>query len=221
MTFTLPIYGWQCPRSESPLFMLRIGLTGGIGCGKSVACGIFEELGVPVVDADQLSREVVAPGEPALAAIAGLFGSSILAADGSLDRGRLRETIFAEPSLRQQLEALLHPLIKQRLIARVEALHAPYAILAIPLLLEAGWRELVDRTLVIDCPEELQIRRTVKRDGVDRHQAEAIVSAQMRRSERLQHADDIILNDGDLDQLRRQIYDLHQRYLSMGLSSRN
>lgn len=195
--------------------MLRIGLTGGIGAGKSAACRIFTELGVPVIDADEVSREVVAPGEPALANITKLFGSSVLAADGSLDRSRLRAMIFAEPDLRQQLEAILHPIIKQRMIALVDALHAPYAILAVPLLLEAGWRELVDRVLVIDSPVEQQINRTINRDGVSRQQAEAIVAAQMERRERLKQADDIVLNDGDLDHLHRQISSLHQRYLSM------
>jgi dephospho-CoA kinase len=195
--------------------MLRIGLTGGIGAGKSAACRIFAELGIPVIDADAISREVVAPGEPALATITQLFGPSLLTSDGTLDRSRLRAMIFAEPDLRQRLEAILHPLIRQRMLARVATMHAPYVILAIPLLLEAGWQELVDRVLVIDSPVEQQINRTISRDGISRQQAEAIVAAQMERCERLRQADDIVLNDGDLDHLHRQIATLHQRYLSM------
>jgi len=195
--------------------MLRIGLTGGIGTGKSAACRIFTELGIPVIDADQLSREVVAPGEPALAAITRLFGDSVLHADGSLNRARVRERIFAEPALRHQLEALLHPLIKQRLLSQAEACQAPYVILAIPLLLEAGWQELVDRILVIDAPVELQIARTLHRDGISRAQAEAIVASQMAREVRLTRADDIVINDCDFQHLRDQIHNLHQRYLQM------
>lgn len=203
--------------------MLRIGLTGGIGCGKSAACQIFTELGIPVIDADQISREVVAPGEPALATIAELFGSPVLTNDGALDRSRMRELIFADSSLRRRLEAVLHPLIKQRMLAQAARLDSPYVILAIPLLLEAGWYELVERILVIDCPVELQISRTIHRDGISRKQAEAILAAQIGRDERLSRADDLVENDGDLDKLRRQIEELHQRYLSiasMGKSRR-
>lgn len=199
--------------------MLRIGLTGGIGSGKSAACHIFAELGVPVIDADQVSREVAATGEPALAAVAELFGSSVLNADGSLDRARVRERIFAEPALRQQLEAILHPLIKQRLITFAATSHAPYVILAIPLLLEAGWETLVDRVLVIDSPVEQQINRTMQRDSISRQRAEAIIAAQMKRGERLRHADDTVLNDGDLEQLRREIMKLHQRYLALATAA--
>jgi len=198
--------------------MLRIGLTGGIGAGKSAACQIFTELGVPVLDADQISREVAAPGQPALTAIAELFGSSILTADGALDRSHLRNIIFANPERRQQLEAILHPLIMQRLIEKTQELNSPYAILAIPLLLEVGWKSLVDRVLVIDSPVEEQIKRTIRRDGINRQQAEAIIASQMDRHERLQQADDIINNEGDLQHLRRQITALHRRYLSMAHS---
>lgn len=195
--------------------MLRIGLTGGIGTGKSAACRIFAELGAPVIDADQISREVVAPGEPVLNAIAVLFGDSALNADGSLNRSRVRERIFAEPALRQQLENLLHPLIKQRMREQAQACRAPYVILAIPLLLEVGWQELVDRVLVIDCPVEQQISRTMRRDGVTREQAQAIIASQMARNERLRQADDIVINDSNLDHLHSQIIALHRRYLQM------
>jgi len=200
--------------------MLRIGLTGGIGAGKSAACQLFNELGIPVIDADQVSREVVAPGEPALATIAAQFGATLLSADGTLDRKRLREMIFTKPALRQQLETILHPLIKLRITARLEALQAPYVILAIPLLLEANWQDLVDRVLVIDCPVEQQVNRTMKRDHLSRHLAEAIIAAQMDRNERLRKANDIVSNDDDLEHLRRQIINLHQHYLSLAASSR-
>ncbi len=199
--------------------MLRIGLTGGIGVGKSAACHIFAELGVPVLDADQISREVVAPGEPVLVEIAELFGHAVLTTEGALNRGYLRDIIFTNPKLRRQLEAILHPLIKQRLIEQSERIKAPYVILAIPLLLEAGWKSLVDRVLVIDSPVEEQIKRTITRDGINRQQAEAIIASQMERGERLRQADDIITNDGDLQHLRRQIHALHQHYLSTASSA--
>lgn len=198
--------------------MLRIGLTGGIGAGKSAACRIFAELGVPVLDADQISREVVAPGEPALARIAELFGDTVLTSEGFLNRSYLRDIIFTNPERRRQLEAILHPLIQQRLIEQSGKLKAPYVILAIPLLLEAGWKTLVDRILVIDSPVEEQINRTIKRDGINREQTEAIIASQLDRSERLRQAEDIIVNDGDLQHLRSQINALHHRYLSIASS---
>ncbi|HEY0722332.1 MAG TPA: dephospho-CoA kinase [Gammaproteobacteria bacterium] len=195
--------------------MLRIGLTGGIGCGKTAACRIFSELGIPVIDADQISREVVAPGTSGLVALTQLFGSTILTPEQELDRQALRVRIFADPALRKSVETILHPLIKQRMVEQSSALHAPYVILAIPLLLEAGWRDMVDRILVIDCPVETQIKRTMARDGISRAQVEAIIATQLERAARLALADDIVTNDSSFEQLREQINALHLRYLHM------
>lgn len=199
--------------------MLRIGLTGGIGCGKSAACQLFSELGIPVIDADQISREVVAPGTTGLIALTQLLGTTILTPEQKFDRQALRARIFADPALRQRIEAILHPLIKQRMIEQSTALHAPYVILAIPLLLEAGWHDMVDRILVIDCPVETQLKRTMLRDGISHEQAEAIIAAQMNRAARLAQADDIVTNDGALSQLREHISALHQRYLQMACAA--
>ncbi len=199
--------------------MLRVGLTGGIGCGKSAACQIFTELGIPVIDADQLSREVVTPGAPGLKALTQLLGHSILAPDLTLNRRALRDRIFAEPALRDAIEAILHPLIKQRMVEQAAALNAPYVILAIPLLLEAGWGDMVDRILVIDCPVPTQIARTMARDGVSQPQVEAIIAAQVNRAERLARGDDIVTNDSTLAQLRKQLVTLHSRYLQLAAAA--
>lgn len=200
--------------------MLRIGLTGGIGSGKSTITRLFSDLGVPVIDADQVSRELVQPGQPALTQIVTLFGQGILTPEGTLDRGRLRECIFAEPMLRDQLEAILHPLIRQQILEHLSKFDSPYAILAIPLLIETGWQSLVDRILVIDCDTESQIVRTMQRDHVSRQQVEAILASQAKRETRLREADEIIDNSGDLAHLQWQVLALHQRYLSLSTAKK-
>ncbi|MCE9681223.1 dephospho-CoA kinase [Halomonas alkalisoli] len=196
-----------------------IGVTGGIASGKSTVARAFAALGVPWVDADDVAREVVEPGEPALAEIAERYsreeGPRVLQEDGSLDRRALREIVFADPAERQWLESVTHPRIRQRLVAHLERLQAegaPYVLLVSPLLFESGQSEMADRCLVIDVPESLQIARTAARDDVDEAQARAIVAAQMPRAERLARADDVIDNSGDEARLKAQVAELDRRY---------
>ncbi|MGR2740892.1 dephospho-CoA kinase [Billgrantia sp. Q4P2] len=192
-----------------------VGVTGGIASGKSTVARAFAALGVPWVDADDVAREVVEPGEPALAEIAERFGGQVLQADGSLNRRALRDIVFAEPSERLWLESVTHPRIRQRIVAHLERLQAegaPYVLLVSPLLFESGQNEMVDRCLVIDVPESLQFARTAARDDVDEAQARAIVAAQMPRSERLARADDVIDNSGSEQDLAAQVAELDRRY---------
>ena len=196
--------------------MLVIGLTGGIGCGKSAVSERFEALGVPVIDADLVAREVVEPGQPALREIEGLFGESVITPEGTLDRARLRAIVFAEPEARRKLESLLHPLIRTRMRQRLRTLDCRYAILSIPLLLETDqWRD-VDRVLVVDCNESTQIARVTQRDGVSVAQANAILAAQTPREQRLAKADDVIDNSGTLADLQPQVEALHEKYEVLG-----
>jgi dephospho-CoA kinase len=195
--------------------MLVVGLTGGIGCGKSAVSDRFEALGAPVIDADRVARELVEPGQPALQQIAERFGAAMINADGTLDRARLRSTVFADPNARQALESLLHPRIRATMRERLQALDSAYAILAIPLLLETGQARDVDRVLVVDCSESDQVARVTLRDNVDEAQARAILAAQTPRQKRLEHADDIIDNTGTLDALQPQIDRLHAKYLEL------
>lgn len=193
--------------------MLRIGLTGGIGSGKTAASDHFARLGADVIDTDLLSRELVEPGQPALAEIAAEFGRPMLTADGRLDRAALRERVFGDPAARKRLEGILHPRIRTTMLARAEQSRAPYVVFVIPLLLETGQQALVDRVLLIDVPEELQRSRVAARDGADAAQIDAILRAQTDRHTRLQHADDVICNDGDINKLHTAIEDLHREYL--------
>lgn len=199
--------------------MLVIGVTGGIGSGKTAATDRFQELGITVVDADLASRVVVEPGRPALQAIAEHFGAHLIAPDGSLDRRALREIVFADPAQRKWLEGLTHPLIAQEILSQIQASQSPYTILASPLLLESSQHQMVNRVLVIDVPVELQIARTVTRDDTTEAGVRAIIAAQMSRQERLQRADDVICNDQDLQQLHAQVDALHQTYLEMAKSA--
>ena len=178
--------------------MLVIGLTGGIGSGKSAVEALFSELGVPVIDADRIARQVVEPGQPALDEIKAQFGEAVLDAQGALNRRRLRKLVFDDAALRKALESILHPRIRARIAEELSALSAPYAIVAIPLLIETGPYQEVDRVLVVDCPEEEQIRRICQRDKVSAAQAAAIMATQATREERLSAADDIIDNAGAL-----------------------
>ena len=192
-----------------------IGVTGGIASGKSTVARAFEALGAPWVDADDVAREVVEPGEPALAEISERFGQRVLNEDGTLNRRALREIVFAEPEERRWLESVTHPRIRARLtehLARLEASGAPYVLLVSPLLFESGQSEMADRCLVIDVPEALQIERTAARDDVDEAQARAIVAAQMPRAERLARADDVLDNSGSEDAMRRRVAELDRRY---------
>jgi len=194
---------------------LVVGMTGGIGSGKSTAARLFAELAVPIIDTDLIARELVEPGQPALAAIVLRFGSDILDGHGRLDRARLRARVFGDPAERRDLESILHPAIRREVGARLAQLDSAYCIVVIPLLLESGQRDLVDRVLVVDCPVEVQIDRATARDGVTRAQVEAILGAQVSRSERLAAADDVLSNEASLDALRVRVHALHDRYLAL------
>jgi dephospho-CoA kinase len=195
--------------------MLVVGLTGGIGSGKSTVARLFEAKGVPVIDADQIARDLVQPGQPALNEIRQAFGDVIDAGTGCLDRRHLAERVFADPAARRRLESILHPRIRRIMQHRVARLQSPYAILVIPLLLEAGQTDLVDRVLVVDLPEAEQLRRVEQRDQRDEAQIRAIMANQVPRLQRLQAADDIIDNAGGMDELRRQTNRLHRCYLEL------
>ncbi|MFC0266930.1 dephospho-CoA kinase [Kushneria aurantia] len=192
--------------------MLIIGVTGGIAAGKSTIARAFARRGAGWVDADQLAREVVAPGEPALEEIYKRFGKSVMSADGELDRRALREQVFADSSARSDLEAIIHPRVRKRLTARLEALPGPYGLLVSPLLLETDQHQLVQRILVIDVPPEEQVRRTRQRDNVSEAQARAIVEAQMSRNRRLASADDVIDNVGSFQVVETRVDRLDHFY---------
>lgn len=195
--------------------MLVVGLTGGIGSGKTTVSDRFAQHGAPVIDTDQLARELVEPGQPALAEIVADFGSDCLDDDGRLLRGRLREQVFADPAGRRRLEAILHPRIRALALERIAGLTTPYCLVVIPLLVETGMTDLVDRVLVVDTPEDEQIRRIMARDGIDETQAHQILAAQARRDQRLAVADEIVDNAGDLAKLDRQVAVLHRHYLTL------
>ena len=193
----------------------RVGLTGGIASGKSTAAKFFGALGVPILDSDQVARDVVEPGQPPLERLVERFGRKILTADGHLDRPALRDIVFSDPKARADLEALTHPAIGAAMEARSAAAGGPYQILVIPLLVEKNLASHVDRVLVVDCDEELQIRRLRDRDGSTPEQVQAILKAQAPRAARLKAADDVIHNDSDMSAVRDQVAALHQRYLEL------
>ncbi len=195
--------------------VLRVGLTGGIGSGKSTVEGLFRDLGVPVLDADQVARELVRPGSEALARIREHFGESVLTPEGGLDRAALRRWVFTDPGERRWLERLLHPLIRDRMAAWSGSQESPYVILSIPLLFESGMRDLVDRVLVVECDPQIRIRRVCRRDSVSPEEVEAILQTQAGDEARRRLADDILENQGDLDSLRRQVERFHRRYLEL------
>ncbi len=196
--------------------MLKVGLTGGIASGKSLVAARFAALGVPVVDADQLSRELTRPGQPGLKALVEVFGHGILDAQGGLDRATLRQRVFSDPGLRFKLEQALHPLVVAGLKAGLAAAKGPYALAVIPLLVEVpATQALVDRVLVVDCPEELQLTRLMSRDGETESQARAILAAQAPRAARLQAASDILLNANDTAALHKAVDRLHGFYLEL------
>ena len=194
--------------------MFTIALTGGIGSGKSTVAELFAALGVPVIDTDDIARELTALDGPALDAIRGAFGEAVMQADGALDRAALRRRVFADAGDRRRLEAILHPRIEANVRQALASLTAPYALVVIPLLVETGgYRDVIDRVLVVDCPEDMQIARVMARSGLARADAEAIVSAQASRSARLAAADDVIVNTAAPEALRSQVAALHRRYL--------
>lgn len=192
-----------------------LGLTGGIGSGKSAVAEEFGRLGVHWVDADHAARWVVEPGRPALGLIAERFGETVLAADGSLDRAVLRDLVFRDPDQRKWLEQLLHPLIRQEVAEHLARAGSPYAIMVSPLLVESGQYRQVDRVLVVDVPEALQLERAARRDQSSETQIRAILEAQASREERLRHADDVLINDRDLAWLKSEVERLHNFYLTL------
>ncbi|EPU3917966.1 dephospho-CoA kinase [Aeromonas hydrophila] len=195
--------------------MYVVAITGGIGSGKTTVANQFAELGIEVVDADVIAREVVEPGTPALAAIAAHFGSEVITPDGQLDRRRLRERVFTDPQAKGWLNALLHPLIRTEMQRQCAAARTPYCLLVVPLLVENRLTALANRVLVIDVDEATQIERTCRRDGVSREQAQAILAAQASRAERLAAADDVLDNhNGTPEAIKNQILALHEIYLA-------
>ncbi len=191
-----------------------VGLTGGIASGKSTVAELFAALGAGIIDTDLIARELVVPGSEALAAIVARFGREVLTPEGTLDRRRLREIVFADPARRRELEAILHPAIRETALARAAESDAPYVVFVVPLLFETGFDRLVDRSLVVDCPEPVQIERLVARDGISAEKARAMLDAQLPRSERLAAADDVIDNSGDLAATRARVEALHAHYAS-------
>jgi dephospho-CoA kinase len=194
---------------------LRIGLTGGIASGKSTIADMFAALDVPVIDTDLIAREVVAPGEPALDDIRHEFGDEVFDDTGSLDRGAMRRIVFADNDARERLQAILHPRIQAAAYEQAARAGGRYQIIVVPLLTESPIRDFVDRILVVDCDEKTQIRRLVARDDESEGQARRILAAQASRDERLEIADDVVRNDGDLETTLKQVQDLHNRYLAM------
>jgi dephospho-CoA kinase len=194
---------------------LRIGLTGGIASGKSTVAQRFTDLGVPVIDADVAARAVVASGTPGLARVIERFGPAVLAQNGELDRRALRDLIFSNPGARRDLESMLHPLIRADMERSADQAVGPYIVLAIPLLIEGGPSDRVDRILVVDVDEVVQLRRVMERDGCTSEQAHAILASQAGRSTRLAAADDVLQNAGTVMDLRQAVDRLHERYLRL------
>ena len=194
---------------------LRIGLTGGIASGKSTVAQLFTDRGVPVIDADVAARAVVAPGKPGLAQVIARFGAGVVAENGELDRRAMRDLIFSNPGARRDLDSILHPLIRADMERSAEQAVGPYVVMAIPLLIEAGPSDRVDRILVVDVDEAVQLRRVMERDGCTSEQARAILASQASRSARQAAADDVLQNAGSVTDLRQAVDRLHQRYLRL------
>jgi dephospho-CoA kinase len=196
--------------------MLVIGLTGGIGSGKTSAANIFSTLGAGVIDTDGIAHELTQSGGESISAIRQTFGEKYLTAEGALNRKEMRNLVFNDIDARRKLEAILHPLIRNEVLRRVALSQAPYLIVVVPLLLETGHYEgLVQRILAVDCSEREQIRRATARSGVDEQTVRAIMAAQVSRDERLGQADDVIVNDSDLLNLEQQVRALHEKYLAL------
>lgn len=191
-----------------------IGLTGGIGSGKSTVAGLFVAAGAELVDTDAIAHELTASGGAAMPLLIEAFGNKVAGPDGAMDRAAMRALVFAEPAARTRLEGILHPLIRQLSAVRCAAATSPYVILAVPLLVESGsYRERCDRVVVVDCPESLQVERVMARSALTATQVQAIMAAQATRHERLAAADDIVMNDADLAALQPQVAVLHRKYL--------
>lgn len=195
--------------------MLRIGLTGGIGSGKSTVAALFARRGAPVVDTDEIAHRLAEPGTDAYSAIVAAFGNDILDAARRIDRKRLRGRVFNDPRERKRLEAILHPRIREEVRRRLAELDAPYCVVVVPLLLESGFDKIIDRILVVDAPETLQVARTTARSELTEPEVRAVMAAQASRAERLEKADDVILNDADPAHLEREVARVHALYLSL------
>ena len=198
--------------------MLKIGLTGGIGSGKSTVSKIFQQINIPVIDADEIAHQLVAVGQPALTKIQQEYGSNILNPDGTLNRKQLKELIFSDDLQKQKLEAILHPLIYQSIQKQINALNTPYCIICIPLLFEADMTNLVDRILVVDCPVEVQIKRLLKRDNMTIERIQSIIDSQVSQAFRKKMADDLIDNNKNNENLADQIKKLHNYYILLSNS---
>ena len=199
---------------QPPRFL--VGLTGGIGSGKSAAASYLGALGASVVDTDEISHRLTGPGGAAIPAIEGAFGPEYITADGRLDRARMRARVFSEPAARETLEAILHPMIRTVVWQELDSADAAYSVLVVPLLFETGqYLDSVNRVLVVDCDESIQRQRVMQRSGLDDAEVRRIMAAQCSREARLQRADDVVDNSGSLDQLHRQLDSLHQQYLEL------
>jgi len=195
--------------------MYVVGLTGGIGCGKSEAARVFERLGVPVVDVDLIARQITQPGEETLSEIIEIFGKDYLLPDGNLDRAKLRDRVFTDIAARKDLEGIIHPVIHERALEGLEAnKDTPYQVLAISLLFEnQRYKDVVTRSLVMDCDEQLQVERTMKRSGLTEEIVRGIMAAQVSRATRLKMADDTIVNEGSLEELAQKVEGMHKKYM--------
>ncbi|WP_310447490.1 dephospho-CoA kinase [Thiobacillus sp.] len=200
--------------------MFVVALTGGIGSGKSTVADAFAALGVPVIDTDVIARELTAPGGAALDPVREAFGDAVMQPDGTLDRAVLRQRVFSDTEARFRLETILHPLIRRGVEQALSGLAARYALIVVPLLVETGaYRDVLQRILVVDCPESTQVERVMARSGLAREEVEAILAAQTTRAERLASADDVITNTATPEDLRAMVAALHQRYLALAAAA--
>ena len=195
--------------------VFAVGLTGGIGSGKTTISDLFAELGVEIIDTDEIARTLTSKPQDAMSAIEAQFGSDVIASDGSLDRARMRELAFSDPQARQTLQQILHPLIRDEVQRRLAASASAYALVVVPLLVESRGYDFASRILVVDCSEEQQIARVMRRSGLSREQVKAIMATQTSRNDRLAVADDVIRNDGEISALREQVNRLHDQYLAL------
>ena len=200
---------------------MRVGLTGGIGSGKSTVKKYFDELGVPTADADEISRRITRPGQAAFDEVVALFGRECRDEAGNLNRRYLREVIFAAPALKQELEAIIHPRVRAEIQKFINQVNYSYCIICIPLLLETGGQATMDRVLVVDTPEELQIARVSRRDNANEEQTRSIINSQISREERLHYAHDIIVNDGNISDLKNKVMNLHDKYIGLSHQKNN
>lgn len=201
--------------------MLRIGLTGGIGSGKSTAAALFATHGTPVIDADDIAKQLVVPDQPAYREIIEAFGDEILDTNNHINRDRLRRQVFDDPQQRQRLETILHPRVRTEIENQVQHLVAPYGVIVIPLLIEANQRDLVDRVLVVDADEDVQLRRVAARSDLTDSEIRKIMATQIDRDVRLRFADDVISNNGDLADLEARVAEVHARYLSLAQANKS